>query len=187
MSVGRAIAPLCGLAALALTGAAMMLMGGGATRAIKSDAEVGSAWVRDAAGDTPCEPAGGAFVCGPHSWHKVEAREVIVRGKGERCLWVHPQQGRTVLLTMATPVSEAPLKVSVALDDRAVGDGAPVDVELWRGSGHATYSHPDLRGWRGVVAPGEPGELLTLGISSAHEGKRHFCFRLEGAATLPAR
>lgn len=187
MSVGRAIAPLCGLAALALTGAAMMRMGAGAAHAIKSGAEVGSAWVRDAAGDSPCDPAGGAFICGPQSWHKVEAREVVVRGKGVRCLWVHPQQGRTVLLTMATPVSPTPLRVSFALDDRAVGGGAPVDIELWRGSGHATHTHADRAGWSGLAAPGEPGELLTLGVRSAHEGKRHFCLRLEGAAMLPAR
>lgn len=188
MSARAALLPLFVLVGLAWAG---LLIGqaplGG--RAITSVAALGGAWVKDANGATPCPPVGQGFDCGPHGWHRVEPRDVLVRGKNERCVWVHPQQGRTVFITTPTPAGDAgkttKLKVSFALDDRAVGGGAPVEVVVSRGDATLKHTHEDRAGWRLVDAPGRPGELLTLAISSAHEGRRHFCFRLEGAATLP--
>jgi hypothetical protein len=167
------------LVALAWLGPLLGLLGGGEAPARPlREAKLGAAWVRDGAGDEPCRSVAQGFSCGPEGWHMVESREVQVSGRRERCIWAHPQQGRTLVLTVLTP--PRPLRVGFALDDRAVGGGTPVEVVMSRGGEVARHTHADRVGWQGVVAPGPAGELLTLEISSARDGRRHFCFRFEG-------
>jgi hypothetical protein len=133
---------------------------------------------------TACEPyRNGRFQCGPAGWMHVGPRTQQIDGADEACIWAHPIEGKTTVITYPpTRVELADgtrLHVDMGILDRSIGSGAGVDVRVIHGEREVTHRHPDRRGWTTVaIEPGDESHPLTIEVWAERVGRRHFCYRL---------
>lgn len=123
------------------------------------------------------------FQCDVPGWAYTGTTEAKINGSDQRCIWSHPLEGRTTVVDYGrvAPLDEGSLTLRSALDDRAVGDGGPVDVTVRWGDVRTRHVHPDRKGWRTTrVKPpkDEKAARLVLSIHAENVGRRHFCYRL---------
>lgn len=133
--------------------------------------------------DAPC--AGyrmGRFRCGSPGWEWVGPATVVVQGKPETCLWMHPLDGRPLRVRFPS-VPTGQITGRYAFSDAAAQTpgGGPVDLSVWVGAREALHRKVASRkGWapfRVAVA----GEDLTFEVRAKKSGRRHFCVQLEHA------
>lgn len=159
----------------------------GATVAVESDA-----------GSRACDRwLFGRWFCGPADWNYVGPSDVTVRGRAERCLWLHPTDEGDLVVRYAGVPGATQLRGRMALADAAADNeaGAPVrfEVRAWPDAGErpaeAMYSreHTSRRGWSSwrVDLPEASELIVELRVAADEVGQRHFC--VTGATRVTAR
>ncbi|MBA2663740.1 MAG: hypothetical protein H0U74_15745 [Bradymonadaceae bacterium] len=131
--------------------------------------------------EKPCSTyRNGRFQCRKPGWSYVGQAKVRVAGKSESCIWAHPLQDATIIVAYPStqPTEGRKLVLETALTDGSVGGGHPVDVRVSFGTKNITHVHPDRKGWtRKTIPRSDDAAALTVEVSAAHTGRRHFCYR----------
>ncbi len=131
-----------------------------------------------------CGWAFGRFYCGPDAWNWVGLTDLKVRERTESCIWAHPTQEGTIVLSFAGLPATQGIRGWAALADVAVETERDaqirVDVALNDGPTEgsvATFEFEQGRQtWRASApAPGSGTTALTLRISATDVGMAHFC------------
>lgn len=119
------------------------------------------------------------FACGNPGWSHVQYRKVKISGNKQLCIWVHPLEGREIIVDFGqVPPRKAGGRYSLrtALDDRVVAQKGDVDVTVEYGDS-IEHRHRSKRGWQQTELPTpEKPTRLVVRISAERVGRRHFCF-----------
>ncbi len=130
----------------------------------------------------PCTPHRfGRSRCGEGSWEWVGETDITVQKKSESCLWMHPLKGKALRVRFPQ-VPRGTLTGKYAFSDAAAQTpgGGPVEFTVKVGEREAVRRTVKSRkGWAPFRVSVSTRMDVSLEVSAARPGRRHFCVQLE--------
>jgi hypothetical protein len=150
--------------------------------AVMKDANV---FTGEGAERKPCKREGDLkWICGDQHWQFVGPHKVEVSGHQAECIWAHPMAGRPIEIELPASAAYSAFHIYTAFTDSGAGGGPvpPVKLEILQDGRliREVVTH-QRGGWNrhDVRFNSESGRPLTARVTTAQEGRQHWCFNIE--------
>ena len=121
------------------------------------------------------------FRCSDRDWGFVGPNTLTISGRKQTCIWAHPLDGATTIISYGTldPEATGGVDLWTALDDSVATSGGPVDISVRWGDATTDVHHAPQTGWKKtVVQRPDASATFEVTVRAEHVGRRHFCYRL---------